>query len=214
MLSARTMTVLRRLAIALWLVAGIGVLWLGYDMMFAPTPEPELESFAEPGSSLVVEAPTGHAYQYIAARNLTWEQARDAAAKLTHNGRSGYLATIDDEAEFQFVMDKVFKTDADVTYLGGRQTAPKEWRWVTGPDAAMDGGKGRLFWTGNANGNAPEGAYANWMVTAFQHAGKWAVPNVCCVTLFSYRKRQFSTSLGNGDPEEGVAGYLVEFGGK
>jgi hypothetical protein len=32
------------------------------------------------------------------------------------------------------------------------------------------------------------------------------------VTLFSYSKRQFSTSLGNGDPDEGVAGYLVEFG--
>jgi hypothetical protein len=32
------------------------------------------------------------------------------------------------------------------------------------------------------------------------------------VTLFSYRKRQFSTSLGNGFAEEGVAGYLVEFG--
>lgn len=213
MLSANTMTVLRRLAIALWAAAGIGVLYLGYGMMFAPTPEPELESFAELGSSPVIEAPTGHAYQFIAARNLTWEEARNAAATLSHNGQSGYLATIDDEAEFQFVMDKVFETDADVTYLGGRQTAPNEWRWVTGPDAKMDGGKGRLFWTGFLNGKAPEGAYANWMPTAFQHAGKWAVPNVCCVTLFSYRKRQFSTSLGNGDPEEGVAGYLVEFGG-
>lgn len=212
MLSANAMRVLRRLAIALWAVAGIGVLWLGYEFMFAPTPEPELESFAEPGSSPVIEAPTGHAYQYIAARNLTWDLARDAAAKRIHNGKAGYLATINDEAEFQFVMDRIFKTDADVTYLGGRQTAPNEWRWVTGPDAHLDGGKGRLFWTGNANGKAPEGAYANWMYTAFQHAGKWAVPNVCCVTLFSYRKRQFSTSLGNGDPEENVAGYLVEFG--
>lgn len=214
MLSANTMTVLRRLAIALWAAAGIGVLYLGYGMMFAPTPVPELESFAEPGNSPVVEAPTGHAYQYIAAPGLTWEQARDAAAKRSHNGMKGYLATINDEAEFQFVMDKVFLSVADVTYLGGRQTAPNEWRWVTGPDAAMDGGKGRLFWTGNANGKVAEGAYANWMFTAFQHAGKWAVPNVCCVTLFSYRKRQFSTSLGNGDPEENVAGYLVEFGGQ
>jgi hypothetical protein len=212
MLSAKTMTVLRRLAIVLWAVAGLGVLTLGYDMMFAPTPEPELESFAEPGSSPLVEAPTGHAYQYIAARNLTWEQARDAAAQMSHKGNSGYLATIDDEAEFKFVMGKVFKTDADVTYLGGRQTAPGEWRWVTGPNAAMDSGKGRLFWTGYAQGKVAEGAYANWMFSAFQHAGKWAVQDVCCVTLFSYRKRQFSTSLGNGDPEEGVAGYLVEFG--
>lgn len=211
MLSAKTMTVLRRLAIVLWAAAGAGVLYLGYDMMFAPTPVPELERFEEPGDSPVAEAPTGHAYQYIAAPNLTWEQARDAAAKLTHKGEPGYLATIGDEAELDFVMEKIFIVDADVTYLGGRQTAPGEWRWVTGPDAAVDGGKGKLFWTGNANGKSPDGAYANWMATAFQHAGKWAVPNVCCVTLFSYRKRQFSTSLGNGDPEENVAGYLVEF---
>jgi hypothetical protein len=32
------------------------------------------------------------------------------------------------------------------------------------------------------------------------------------VTIFSYRRRLFSTSLGNGEPQEGVAGYLVEFG--
>jgi hypothetical protein len=33
------------------------------------------------------------------------------------------------------------------------------------------------------------------------------------VTLFSYGIPQFSTSLGNGEELEGVAGYLVEFGG-
>jgi hypothetical protein len=30
--------------------------------------------------------------------------------------------------------------------------------------------------------------------------------------MFSYRRRQFSTSLGDGDKDEGVAGYLVEYG--
>ena len=55
--------------------------------------------------------------------------------------------------------------------------------------------------------------YANWMSSAFQHGGRWDVSKVCCVTLFSYGIPQFSTSLGNGFEEEGVAGYLVEFGG-
>jgi hypothetical protein len=32
------------------------------------------------------------------------------------------------------------------------------------------------------------------------------------VTLFSYGVPQFSTSLGTGDYQEHVAGYLVEFG--
>jgi hypothetical protein len=83
---------------------------------------------------------------------------------------------------------------------------------VTGPDARADGGKGLLFWSGFENGRAPEGRFATWMFSAFQHGGKWDVANVCCVTLFSYRRRMFSTSLGNGDTDEGVAGYLVEYG--
>ncbi|HEY0266274.1 MAG TPA: hypothetical protein VGC16_05940 [Rhizomicrobium sp.] len=129
-------------------------------------------------------------------------------------GRSGYLATIDNAAEYQFVIEHVFPhAYPDVTLLGGRQTAPGEWRWVTGPDAAFDGGKGRLFWRGFDQGAVESGLYANWMSTAFQHGGKWDTGKVCCVTLFSYSVPQFSTALGNGDPEEGVAGYLVEFGG-
>ncbi len=165
-------------------------------------------------NSRVVEAPNGHAYQYIAAPNVTWDAARAAAEKLSHRGRRGYLATIDNADEYRFIIDQVFPhTYSDVTYLGGRQTAPGEWRWVTGPDGAEDGGKGRLFWRGDEQGAVQGNHYANWMSSAFQHGGTWDVSKVCCVTLFSYGIPQFSTSLGNGFEEEGVAGYLVEFGG-
>jgi hypothetical protein len=101
----------------------------------------------------------------------------------------------------------------DVTYLGGRQTASGEWRWVAGPDGAEDGGKGRLFWRGNEQGAVIGDHYANWMSKAFQHGGRWDVGKVCCVSLFSYGVPQFSTSLGTGDADEHVAGYVVEFGG-
>jgi len=164
-------------------------------------------------SSAIIAAPTGHAYQFLAAPDVTWDQARAEAAKLSWQGHAGYLATIDDAAEYQFIVDRIFPhAYPDVTYLGGRQTAPGEWRWVTGDDAMAENGKGVLFWKGNENGEAQGGHYADWMNTAFQHGSRWDVTKVCCVTLFSYRKRQFSTSLGNADPEEGVAGYLVEFG--
>jgi hypothetical protein len=66
--------------------------------------------------------------------------------------------------------------------LGGRQTAPGEWRWVTGPDAAADNGKGVLFWTGYESGHAPEGRFSLWMFTPGKHGGKWDVGRVCCVT--------------------------------
>lgn len=161
----------------------------------------------------VVPASTSHAYQYVAAPGLAWSIARDQAANLSWHGRQGYLATIDSAMEYQFILDHVFSgVYPDVTYLGGRQTAPGEWRWVTGPDGAADGGKGRLFWRGDEQGAVQEGLYANWMTTAFQHGGEWDVAKVCCVTLFSYGAPQFSTSLGTGNTEEHVTGYLVEFG--
>ena len=212
MISAYATTRLRKLVIVLWAIAGIGLVWLGWKVAFPPPPDNTPLVFDEPGTTQVVERPNGHAYQYIRSPNLTWDAAKAAAEKLTHKGQRGYLATMNDRAEMDFVMKALFPDPTDVVYIGGRQTAPNEWRWVTGPDASEDGGKGRLFWTGNARGQAPEGAFADWMFTAFQHGGKWDVSKVCCVTLFSYRKRQFSTALGDGDPDEGVAGYLVEFG--
>jgi len=165
-------------------------------------------------SSPVIVAGQGHAYQFVASADLAWDVARAAAAKRAWQGHAGYLATVDDAAEYQLILERVFsRAYPDVTYLGGRQTAPGEWRWVTGPDAAADGGKGKLFWRGDESGTMPSGGYANWMATAFQHGGKWDIAKVCCVSLFSYGVPQFSTSLGTGDAEEHVAGYLVEYGG-
>jgi hypothetical protein len=166
------------------------------------------------GTTDIVEAPTGHAYQYISAPDSSWEVDRLAARRLSWHGHPGYLATIDDATEYQFVVDRLFpRAYPDVTYLGGRQTTLGQWRWVTGPDAAEDGGKGRLFWRGDEQGSVVGDHYANWMSTAFQHGGKWDVNKVCCVSIFSYGIPQFSTSLGTGDRDEHVAGYVVEFGG-
>ena len=194
----------RAAAIGAGLLLAVAGGWLAWRYLSAaPTSE----------SSPVIEASNSHAYQYIAAPGLSWAAARTAAAGRSWHGHSGYLATIETAGEYQFILDHVFaEAYPDVTYLGGRQTAPGEWRWVTGPDGAADGGKGRLFWRGNETGAVQGGLYANWMTTAFQHGGKWDMGKVCCVTLFSYGVPQFSTSLGNGNSEEKVAGYLVEFG--
>lgn len=192
-----------RIAIGAGVASIAAAAWLAWRLLQAPTVE----------TSEIVEASTGHAYQYIAASDSSWEADREAAARLAWHGHPGYLATIDDVAEYQFVVDHLFaRAYPDVTYLGGRQTASGEWRWVTGPDRAEDGGKGRLFWRGDEQGAVVDGHYANWMSTAFQHGGKWDVRKVCCVSLFSYGVPQFSTSLGNGNRDEHVAGYIVEFG--
>ena len=193
-----------RIAIAASVVVIAGIGWLAWRLIQAPDID----------TSDIVEAPNGRAYQYVAAPDTSWEADRAAATKLSWHGHSGYLATIDDATEYQFVMDHLFPhAYPDVTYLGGRQTAPGQWRWVTGPDGAEDGGKGRLFWQGDEQGAVVGGYYANWMSTAFQHGGKWDIGRVCCVSLFSYGVPQFSTSRGDGDHDEHVSGYIVEFGG-
>ena len=195
----------RTFAIVSALVLGTAaLLWLVWRLLLAA---PALES------SPVIETTSGHAYQFIAAPDLSWEAARMAASRLSWRGHRGYLATIDDADEYQRILDRVFSHSyPDVTYLGGHQTAPGEWRWVTGPDGAADGGKGLLFWRGDEQGAAQNGRYANWIATAFQHGGKWDIGKVCCVSIFSYGVPQFSTTLGTGDPDEHVAGYVVEFG--
>jgi hypothetical protein len=190
------------------IVAGVVLVAAAGWLVWRQTKQPAVET------SDIVEAPGGHAYQFISAPDTAWQSDRAAAAKLSWHGHPGYLATIDDAAEYQFVVDRLFPhVYPDVTYLGGRQTAPGEWRWVTGPDGAEDGGKGRLFWRGDEQGTVIGNHYANWMSTAFQHGGKWDAAKVCCVSLFSYGVPQFSTSLGTGDRDEHVAGYIVEFGG-
>ena len=199
---------------ALGVIVAASAIYVGNRLLaVAPLPS-NVEPIPILKNSAVVEAPDGHAYQYIAAPNSTWEAARIAAEKRVHRGRRGYLATIGSAAEYQFIIDRVFPLSySDVTYLGGRQTSAGEWRWVTGPEGREDGGRGRLFWRGHEQGAAQGGNYANWMSSAFQRGGTWDVSKVCCVTLFSYGIPQFSTSLGNGEESEGVAGYLVEFGG-
>jgi len=177
------------------------VVWLAWHFLMTPAME----------TTPVIPVAQDHAYQFVALQDASWNDARIAASKRSWRGHAGYLATITTAAEYQLILDRVFSNGyPDVTYLGGRQSAPGEWRWVTGPDGAVDGGKGRLFWRGYEQGG---GQYAIWMATAFQHGGDWDVSKVCCVTLFSYGLPQFSTSLGTGNADENIAGYLVEFGG-
>lgn len=199
-----------RLAMILLGVAGLA--FFAHRLFIGQVLENDIRTVAILKTGPVLDGPDGHGYQYVAAPNISWDDAHDRAQTRTWHGMKGYLSTIDSKTEFEFVVSTMFRKQyPDVTYLGGRQTSPGEWRWVTGPDGNADGGKGKLFWKGFADGKAQNGAFADWMATAFGNGGKWDVHNVCCVTLFSYHRPQFSNSLGTGDRDEGVSGYLVEY---
>ena len=63
----------------------------------------------------------GHAYQYIAAPNLSWDKARAAAERHSWQGHKGYLATIDSAAEFSSCWATSFPTiPTSPIWAGGR----------------------------------------------------------------------------------------------
>src|SRR5207237_206710 len=90
----------RTIAIVSAIVLGAAAaLWLVWRFLLAA---PTLESMP------VVETVDGHAYQFVAAPDISWEGARAAASRLSWHGHRGYLATIDDAAEYQRILDRVF----------------------------------------------------------------------------------------------------------
>ncbi len=85
----------------------------------------------------------GNFYEFIAAEDTTWFEARDLAAASTHLGQQGYLATITSEAENNFVASLVGTplTGFRGAWLGGTAGAGfgtgAPGGWLTGPEANM-----------------------------------------------------------------------------
>ena len=88
-------------------------------------------------------ASNGHYYEVIWAHAaITWNQAKNMAAALTHNGQTGYLATITSAAEQTFVdhVNNTFTNSSNShsgtyvrAWLGGNDIASEgTWEWITG----------------------------------------------------------------------------------
>jgi hypothetical protein len=100
-------------------------------------------------------AVTGHYYEFVPAPNLTWTQARAAAATRTYNGLTGYLVTITSAAETELLKGR----NPDNIWFGAADDVVEgQWMWKTGPEA------GTTFYVGNgATGGATvAGQYSNW----------------------------------------------------
>ena len=75
----------------------------------------------------------GHWYEYVGS-NLSWDQAKDAAANSTYSGMSGHLATISDMGENNFVTNL-----GSNGWLGGTDEGHNgTWTWVTGEAWSFD----------------------------------------------------------------------------
>lgn len=106
------------------------------------------------GSVLFNNGQGGNGHAYIVVPTLmSWEDAKNAAETYTFGGKTGYLATITDQVEADFVWDHLQETG----WIGGTDAAEEGvWRWATGPEA------GTQFWSGDYSGTAMGGQYSNW----------------------------------------------------
>ncbi|MEN0045647.1 MAG: T9SS type A sorting domain-containing protein [Bacteroidota bacterium] len=105
---------------------------------------------------------TGHFYEYVPL-GTTWDNAKIRAESRRIIGLQGYLATITSQAENDFIFERLRGNG----WIGASDAAVEgEWRWITGPEAKEDDGKGLLFWLGTGNNGRPiEGVYSNWGVS-------------------------------------------------
>lgn len=163
------------------------------------------------GDALPYEA-NGHFYKYANKNtSITWDAAKAEAEKSEYFGRKGYLVTITDDQENTFVKEKTL----GIGWLGAKDierdaSTPKkngDWRWVTGPEGLVDGGKGTQFYQGYT-GSGKSLLYTNW------DSGE---PN-------DYNRAEFVAHIFGPGAQAGkwndysptnasVTGYIVEYGG-
>lgn len=98
-----------------------------------------------------------HVYQVVTpASPMTWAQAKAAAEASTYGGVNGYLATITNQAENDFILARINQSG----WIGATDLSVEgEWRWATGPEANTQ------FWQGigAANGGyAVGGQFSYW----------------------------------------------------
>jgi Ca2+-binding RTX toxin-like protein len=131
---------------------------------------------------------------------VSWETAKVSAESRTFFGLQGYLATLTNPAENQFVVQN-FQQDGWIGASDAQQEG--DWQWVAGPEA------GTLFWRGQGQaGSALNGAYTNWLPT---EPNNFNGNEHYAYLLGTGQFAQQWNDLANTNPT--IKGYFVEYGG-
>jgi gliding motility-associated-like protein len=141
---------------------------------------------------------SGHFYQFFPASGISWSAARTEAEEKELFGLKGYLTTITTANENQFILERVSGT----AWIGASDLQQEgDWRWVTGPEAEEDQGRGRRLSAGFTNWDPGEPNNAG--PEHYAHMMDWTSPE----------------GQWNDLPDQGgggqyfPTGYIVEYGG-
>ena len=95
--------------LAMILVGLAALAYLAHRIVNRQSMEADVKAVPVLRTRPVVEGPGGHGYQYVAAARISWQDASAAARKRHWRGHQGYLATVDTAAEFNFIVETVFR---------------------------------------------------------------------------------------------------------
>ncbi len=151
---------------------------------------------------------TGHFYQYYKETDITWKEAKEAAAGKEYHGLQGYLATIRSQEENDFIWTKV----EGVGWIGATDsetegTTEGKWIWATGPDAGIQ------FYEGDEDGSAVNGEFEYWNTGEPNNQGNEDYAHINYNAAFLAKSWNDLPNSANPDSEYYKArGYVVEFG--
>jgi hypothetical protein len=113
--------------------------------------------------NLYYNATNDHFYSYVAGER-TWTSALAGAQTQTVNGATGYLVTITDAQENDFI---AHHTNTSNVWIGATdRNVEGTWTWASGPEAGI------TFWSGMSSGTTtPPFNYASWATSQPSNSG-------------------------------------------
>ncbi len=148
---------------------------------------------------------TGHYYEYIPDKGISWAQAKQAAQNMKYYGLQGYLATITTQDEAKLSGEQA----AGAGWIGGSDASVEgQWKWVTGPEA------GTLFY----NGIYPTGntiTYSFWNNQEPNNLGDEDYAHVTAPSVGIKGSWNDLAVSGASDPNSAFhpQGFIIEYGG-